>query len=829
MADEAVQAAAELSAQGILDDIWNTLVSLYNTITTSLSDAISSLQGTLSSIWSYLKNQLATSISSISSAVYSTYNTLYRTLTSGISSLGSQITSLGSSVVTGIANAVNILISPINNISNTISSWVGRLYNSVSDLVSTIRSTLANAISGLGSVISSAVAWIGTTLRDAVNGLGSTLARWMRQLGNWLADASNAIGRFLADLSNAIGQRLASMAQSIGNTLNSVSQSIGNALSGAAGAIGKTLASVATTISTALNKLLGEIIALLNALIQRMEQAVQGLVDWVNRTIFAPLQKAEGDTRDIIQMKAGAVMRLALGGYHDPRDFLHDLSDPPPLLAPIAIAIGSFIAMIVLAPAASHALEPLFAHVTNTARAIVGGTLLTPEQIAQAYFRNLVNQQWVLDELAMWGYTHDRKMTLIESARPLPSPGAIQALYLRGLISEGEHDQLLGYHGYSKEHIAQIKALYDMIPPVSDIIRMAVREAFSPEVAQKFGQYEDFPQEVAVWAKKQGLSEEWAKRYWAAHWELPSAQMGYEMLHRGIISEDELKLLLRALDVMPFWREKLIKMSYAPYTRVDVRRMYQLGVLSKEDVIRAYRDLGYDEEKARHLTEFTVRYYASETEEELEEVRQLSRTVYVQAYQRGIITRNEALARIADLGYAAEDAELLLKLADAQRGIGATADDPGALASRFVTIALNAYQRGVIGKEEFRAVLAEVGKTETEINWYSALGDYERAVALHQKVLGVIAEEYQTRVITRAEAQAKLASIGATPGEIERLLREWDIMREERTRHPTEAQLRAALYAGLITVDQYAEELRGLGYAEKYVAMLKELALKKMG
>jgi hypothetical protein len=358
---------------------------------------------------------------------------------------------------------------------------------------------------------------------------------------------------------------------------------------------------------------------------------------------------------------------------------------------------------------------------------------------------------------------------------------------------------------------------------------MAVREAFTPDIAQKFGQYEDFPKEMAVWAKQQGLAEEWAQRYWAAHWELPSAEMGFEMLHRGVISEDELKMLLRALDVMPFWREKLIKLSYAPYTRVDVRRMYQLGVLSKDDVMRTYRDLGYDEEHARNLTEFTVRYYASETEDELEDIRKLTREVYTQAYQRGIITRNEALVRIVDLGYAKDDAELLLKLADAQRGIGATADDPGSLASRFVSISLSAYQRGVIGKDEFRALLMDIGKAEVEVNWYITLGDYERAVAQHQEILKAIADEYQTRVITRAEAQAKLASIGAAPGEIESLLKEWDVLRDERTRHPTESQLRAALYAGLITVDQYVEELRGLGYAEKYVNLLKELAVKKMG
>ncbi|GAH93918.1 unnamed protein product, partial [marine sediment metagenome] len=43
------------------------------------------------------------------------------------------------------------------------------------------------------------------------------------------------------------------------------------------------------------------------------------------------------------------------------------------------------------------------------------------------------------------------------------------------------------------------------------------------------------------------------------HWSLPSPSQGFEMLHRGVIDEAELNMLLRALDIMPFWREKLTK------------------------------------------------------------------------------------------------------------------------------------------------------------------------------------------------------------------------------------------------------------------------------
>lgn len=154
------------------------------------------------------------------------------------------------------------------------------------------------------------------------------------------------------------------------------------------------------------------------------------------------------------------------------------------------------------------------------------------------------------------------------------------------------------YHGLYKELAYQI-------PPVADIITMAVREAFTPEIAARFGQYQDLPPEFVEWVGKKGLSKEWATRYWAAHWSLPSPQQGFEMLHRGVIGEGELSLLLRALDIMPFWRDKLIQISYNPLTRIDVRRMYNLYVLNEEEVTQAYREIGYNETNAVRLTTFT--------------------------------------------------------------------------------------------------------------------------------------------------------------------------------------------------------------------------------
>lgn len=220
----------------------------------------------------------------------------------------------------------------------------------------------------------------------------------------------------------------------------------------------------------------------------------------------------------------------------------------------------------------------------------------------------------------------------------------VRQLFFRGALSDEDVKVRMRELGFTDTRIAEIRQGWDLIPPVADIITMAVREAFTPAVAERFGQYEDFPGDLAEWGKKQGLSEEWTKRYWAAHWQLPSPQMGFEMLHRGIVEKQDLELLLRAQDVMPFWREKLVGISFNPYTRVDVRRMHSMGVLNDQDLLRAYKDIGYDDEHAAKMQEFTIQYNNQDK-------KTLTKARILKAYQQKLTTATETRELLESIGF----------------------------------------------------------------------------------------------------------------------------------------------------------------------------------
>ncbi|KKM93178.1 hypothetical protein LCGC14_1211020 [marine sediment metagenome] len=219
-----------------------------------------------------------------------------------------------------------------------------------------------------------------------------------------------------------------------------------------------------------------------------------------------------------------------------------------------------------------------------------------------------VTQDKMIEDIAKAGIHPTYADKYFDGVLTKPNTQDIIAWQLRLDPQLGGLEDELRRTGVHPNYFDTYKTLAHPIPPINDLITMAVREAFTPEIASRFGQYEGLPPAYVEAAAKKGLTKEWAERYWAAHWTLPSVQQGFSMLHRGIIDQSDLGLLMRALDIMPFWRNKLMQLSFKPLTRVDVRRMHLLGTLDEGGVNRAYLDVGYNEHNAGLMTDFTVRY-----------------------------------------------------------------------------------------------------------------------------------------------------------------------------------------------------------------------------
>lgn len=248
-----------------------------------------------------------------------------------------------------------------------------------------------------------------------------------------------------------------------------------------------------------------------------------------------------------------------------------------------------------------------------------------------------------------------------------------------------------------------------VIPGTSDLVRMELREVFRDD--ERLEQLDPPPSETFIkFMREQGFDRFHSESFWAAHWELPGVQVAFEMFHRlrpGVVSKElqftreDLKKLLKRLDVLPQFHDQLIAIAFRPLTRVDVRRMWRIGIFrDKSELTSAYLNLGFSPEDAGRMTEFTVKFLEPED-------RALTKSDTLKAYIEDILTEDQTIDALESIGFDTADIEILLNIAS-ERKLKATRDDEeGKLPSKSELDAM--FRLEIVNEEKYTELLKKVG------------------------------------------------------------------------------------------------------------------------
>lgn len=405
-------------------------------------------------------------------------------------------------------------------------------------------------------------------------------------------------------------------------------------------------------------------------------------------------------------------------------------------------------------------------------------------------------------QLAKYGYDKTQIDNMILSYYRTTEEGTIRACYLRGIITNEVMYERMHELGYTDTRIAEIVQTWELLPGPGDLFTMVAHESFEPEIYGPLGLDSEFPDEQVEWLKKQGISEAWARKYWIAHWEQPSVGQGFEMLHRGEIDPAELDILFKTVEIPPYWRPKLTAIAYHPFTRVDVRRMHDAGVLSDEELIRSYKDLGFDDEKALKMAQFTVSYNASHEKE-------LTRGAILDSYESGLISRADAKSLLTSQEYSDPLAEYYLTLSDynTDQEIQKLAFEN--VRERFLLHDISESQV----RDRLGAMNVQGEKIDALIeNWSLRMYKYERLPTRSDLtdflIRGIISEAQYRAVMTRH---------GYSPAHIGWYLEEIVKPPAGTPRFPSRTDLENFLKKGIIDEDEYRSEMKLHGYADKYI------------
>ena len=316
--------------------------------------------------------------------------------------------------------------------------------------------------------------------------------------------------------------------------------------------------------------------------------------------------------------------------------------------------------------------------------------------------------------------------------------------------------------GYDALHEEIMQDLYKYYPNAAEFVRFGVREVFKPAIVAKYGYDNEFPTDIIPHMAKAGLTEEVMKWYWRSHWEMPSFYNIRESLWRGHITDTEVNEWLAINDYAPYWRDKMVKIMYTPYTRVDVRRMYDCGVLDRAAVKRSYNDIGYDDEKAEALTKFTV-INADKTKETV--------ATFTKAFGQNLITEEEYKETLERMEYSPAEVELRVMMSNTAEAVSKP------MKSITLTTVKALHKRGLIDAYELEEYLVKLNYDEDAVQKMKLLiiSDSEP----HKRFTAEIKKGYEKDILTVDQTIADLRELGYTDEAISLSIALIDLKKEE--------------------------------------------------
>jgi len=336
----------------------------------------------------------------------------------------------------------------------------------------------------------------------------------------------------------------------------------------------------------------------------------------------------------------------------------------------------------------------------------------------------------------------------------MPSFSDLLEMVRRGIISPETFQTWLRRSSLHPDTVEPLSQLRWQLPSYQDLISVYMREGYLPE------KWVEIPEEFIQYMEQLGYDSEWAKRLWGKHWVLPSVELLYEMFWKKIISYDDMVQMLRYHDYEPVWRERLIKNAYRTIPRVDLRRAYRYGIIDATSLTERYEWLGFSPEDAAKMASIAVR-------ESLDRYYTRLETVARAAYRKGLLTREGFIQILRQINTPEPAISLALEAEDLAKNaqVFEPAEEPPTLT---VSQVLSLYQKGIMSREDASARLRQRGYSEEDLSFLLKLAEPKpEPVEVNRELIAAASQLYREGFMPKSEFEAYLRKAGLSPEEIE--------------------------------------------------------------
>ena len=402
--------------------------------------------------------------------------------------------------------------------------------------------------------------------------------------------------------------------------------------------------------------------------------------------------------------------------------------------------------------------------------------------LAYAEHIGKLDEKTIDTNYASLGYSDAYKSVLFDYYKPKLSVTDLLEAEKRIENLDIDVNEELKAHGFNDKEISILRELSYAYPSPTDFIRFAVRDVFTKDKETQEALRAEFPEDIVEYAEKAGMRKDVLMWYWMSHWELPSPTQVYEMLHRlnpDVLSvrgeaykemgldleelkttKETVEFYLKQADYDKRWRQRLLAISYSPLTRVDLRRIYELGLIDDNELLARLMEVGYTKKDAQLMVEFYKTF-------KQEEARTFAKTEIKYLLYYGIINEAEARVMLERLGYTEEDAKTLIELWKVK-----LAEKDMRETQKFVR---DAYALGEITREEAERILREAGLSEEVIAVVLDKEDKRRLKSVKLPSASTVVKWLKLGVITEEKAREILRSINVKEEYIEYYIKEAEV------------------------------------------------------
>jgi len=243
----------------------------------------------------------------------------------------------------------------------------------------------------------------------------------------------------------------------------------------------------------------------------------------------------------------------------------------------------------------------------------------------------------------------------------IPVTDAIR-MFKRGIISKDELYEQLGKQGLSDKLIEYLLNDYKYMPSPSEIISWLAREVFEPKMIEKWRLDEGFEEiKERELFYQQGIDDDMIRKFWIAHWTHPDFYRIKTLVNREKLEREDIDAWCNLVEIAPYWRDHMWELMWDDLTRVDIRRIYELGYRDDEWLRKQLTRIGYKDENLEDMFEFYKRY-------KLRKYHGILEDLYIEEFKNDLISPNQFYTLMTEIGYTKDEAEALTYLMTIKKG-----------------------------------------------------------------------------------------------------------------------------------------------------------------